>query len=570
METTKKSHKRSFSFLTFMVGFMVLILVLFAIAVIIIGYFAFTQSFTNEYTDYVYRIASSGAKEVDGDYIDTYLEHTSDEMYEIYDSIGSKKDKEDLTEEEYMAYTYVTTEDNLSQLCNNMNMAVVYVIRPSEDYQQYTSIFNCLNANSKFDKWELGHVTDTSSDDYITAYKKILNGNSEGETIERINNLGEGEPHITALVPVKDSKGNVTAIICAQRNLGDLNLVRQNFIQGVGALAVILVILVIILSARFLKRDLIDPITIISMESDRFAKEKTRVEDGTLSHSICKVNEVNNLAHSIDQMEKDTVQYIEDITVFTGEKERLGAELDLASNIQIGMLPTVEQMLSEKKGYSIYASTTPAREVGGDFFDFYMMDDTHLVILIADVSDKGVGAAFFMAIAKTLIRARAGMGGSATEIITYVDKMISERNSEGMFVTVWMAIIDLSTGHVDVCNAGHDYPAIMFGSDDYIIQKGTRHGPPVGFIPGARFIQSEFEIAPGDRIFLYTDGLNEAKRSDGERFGLDRLVTVLNAHKEESNEKLIANMKDAVRLFVGSEPQFDDMTMLSFTFEEKI
>ena len=227
-------------------------------------------------------------------------------------------------------------------------------------------------------------------------------------------------------------------------------------------------------------------------------------------------------------------------------------------------------MSEPKEGYSIYASMTPARAVGGDFFDFYMIDDTHLVILIADVSDKGVGAAFFMAISKTLIKARAGMGGSAAEIISYVDKMIAEKNTEGMFVTVWMAIIDLSTGHVNICNSGHDYPAIMTGSGDYVIEKKTPHGPPIGFIPGAQFVEYDIDIEPGDRIFLYTDGLNEAKRSDGERFGLDRMLTVLNSHKGDSNEKTIAAMKDAVALFVGPEDQFDDMTMLSFTYEKKI
>ena len=267
-------------------------------------------------------------------------------------------------------------------------------------------------------------------------------------------------------------------------------------------------------------------------------------------------------------MEIDTVGNIERITSIVAEQERLGADLDLASKIQIGMLPLKSQLLTEYSEFDVHATMKPAMEVGGDFYDFYMIDDTHLAIEIADVSDKGLGAAFYMAIAKTLFKSRARMGGSAVDIVTYVDKMISEKNPSGMFVTVWFAIIDLVTGHVDVCNAGHDYPAIMLGGQDFVIEK-TPHGPPVAFIPGATFTGYSFEMEPGDRIFLYTDGLNESKRSDGERYGLDRMLSVLNSHKDSTNEELITTMMYSVSKFVGNEPQFDDMTMLGFTYKAR-
>ena len=244
-------------------------------------------------------------------------------------------------------------------------------------------------------------------------------------------------------------------------------------------------------------------------------------------------------------MEVDTIKNIEDITRITSERERIGAELSLASGIQNGMLPSHNQMLDDVEGFEIFATMDPAKEVGGDFYDFYMIDDTHLAMLIADVSDKGVGAAFFMAIAKTLIKARALMGGSPVEIITYADKLISEKNPEGMFVTVWLGIIDLETGHMDICNAGHDYPAVMKDNKKYVIEK-TPHGPAVAFLPGVEFVETELDLKPGDRIFLYTDGLNEAKGMDGDRFGLDRMLSVLNIYNGLNDKELIAEMKKNV------------------------
>ena len=135
-----------------------------------------------------------------------------------------------------------------------------------------------------------------------------------------------------------------------------------------------------------------------------------------------------------------------------------------------------------------------------------------------------------------------------------------------MFVTVWFAIIDLETGHVDACNAGHDYPAILKHDEDFVIEK-TVHGPPIGFIPGAQYEAYDFTLEPGDKIFLYTDGVNESKGPDGDRFGLDRLLDVLNANKDLSNDELVEKVKEAVQDFAGSEPQFDDMTMLLFTVD---
>ena len=256
-------------------------------------------------------------------------------------------------------------------------------------------------------------------------------------------------------------------------------------------------------------------------------------------------------------------------------------EVEIASNIQKGILPKDTSRMTGRKNYDIYASMTPVQEVGGDYYDYFMIDDTHLAILVADVSDKGLGAAFFVMITKVLIKTKAELGGTPSEIIKYVDDRMSKANTSLMFVTMWLGIIDLANGHVEACNAGHDYPAILRSQTDqeksegFVIEK-TEHGPPIAFLPGMPFPGISFDLKPGDRIFLYTDGLTEAKRiapvhsgtkhSKAERFGTDRMLEVLNTHKSDNSRNLITAMQKAVADFADDEPQFDDITMLTFTY----
>ncbi|MCR4716142.1 MAG: PP2C family protein-serine/threonine phosphatase [Lachnospiraceae bacterium] len=240
-------------------------------------------------------------------------------------------------------------------------------------------------------------------------------------------------------------------------------------------------------------------------------------------------------------------------------------ELDIASRIQEGLLPNIFPAFPDRTEFDIYASATPAKEVGGDFYDFFMIDDSHLAILIADVSDKGIGAALFMSASKIIIKTRALLGGSPAKILKYADQRIAENNEMGMFVTVWMAIIDLETGQVNACNAGHEYPAIL-KRDNYCVTH-TEHGAPLAFIPDSDYPEISFKMNPGDRLFLYTDGVTDAKSHSGARFKTENLVPLLNANKDLSDEELVNKVIDEVTHFMGNEEQFDDITMLSFTYK---
>jgi len=537
----KKKKDRNPNLYTLVITFVLFLLALLSFCIALIGYHSFTKYFTEEYNESVEKTAVTARYLVDGNRIKYYLENGED------------------------SNDYKETKYYLTRLCNSQGMSVIYVMTVSNDYKLTTSVFNCLSDDSTYTPWEIGYEVPTSDVEYEKAYKKMYEEGLESATVVRIENLNTGKPHVTALVPIKDDSGKVVAILHVQRFVKRLNTIRRKYLVQLSVTAGILMLLAGLMASVFLRKQVVKPIRKLTGEAERFARDNTRQEIG-FDKGICKVREINSLAASIDKMEYDTVKYVADITAMTKESERIGTELDVASKIQTGLLPVEFPAFPEREEFDIFATMDPAKVVGGDFYDFFLVDDTHLAFLIADVSDKGIGAAFFMAIAKTIIKTHALTGASPSEILEAADRIIATKNPAGLFVTVWMGVIDIVTGHVTACNAGHDYPALLQNKEEgYQIQK-IKHGPPVAFLPNMEFPAIEFDMKPGDRIFLYTDGLNEAKREDGERFGTARILEVLNSHQGDSEEATLMAMHEAVRAFSGDEPQFDDMTMLGFTF----
>jgi sigma-B regulation protein RsbU (phosphoserine phosphatase) len=208
---------------------------------------------------------------------------------------------------------------------------------------------------------------------------------------------------------------------------------------------------------------------------------------------------------------------------------------------------------------------TPAKEVGGDFYDFFFVDEDHLALVMADVSGKGVPAALFMVIAKTLIKNRALMGGSPAEVLSYANDQLCEGNDAQLFVTVWMAIIELSTGKGLAANAGHEHPAIKRAGGEWELVT-YRHSPAVATMEGMVFKEHEFELNPGDRLYVYTDGVAEATDAHDELYGTERMLNALNREAEASPEVLLKNVKADIDEFVGDADQFDDITMLGLYY----
>lgn len=249
----------------------------------------------------------------------------------------------------------------------------------------------------------------------------------------------------------------------------------------------------------------------------------------------------------------------------TEKSERLATELNLASDIQTNVLPNIFPVYPDRKEISLHASMEAAKEVGGDFYDFFFIDENHLGLVMADVSGKGIPAALFMMVARTLIKNRALMGGTPSEILEDVNNRLCEGNVAELFVTVWFAIVDLSTGEGLAANAGHEHPAIC-GADGKYELVVYKHSPALGIMEGMQFREHSFKLNAGDSIFVYTDGVAEATNLEKELFGTDRMLEALNKNPDAIPEELLGNVKEGIDDFVKGAEQFDDITMMALKY----
>lgn len=349
-------------------------------------------------------------------------------------------------------------------------------------------------------------------------------------------------PESLVLAPVKDMERNIIAAIFA----------------FFAALA--LIIFCVVLLVRRFSRQLTAPLTALGQDVQA-------ISSGDLDHraEIRSNDEIGDLAVSFNNMAASLKQHIEHLTAVTAEKERIGAELDVATHIQKSMLPCIFPAFPDRKEFDIYATMNPAKEVGGDFYDFFMVDDTHLAVVMADVSGKGVPAALFMVIGKTLIKDHTQPGKSLGEVFTDVNNMLCDSNSEGLFITAFEGVLDLVTGEFRYVNAGHEPPYLCKQGEDFEAYK-IKAGFVLAGMEDLRYREGSLQLMPGDRIFLYTDGVTEATDGAGRLYGSERLHRVLNANLDAGPETLLPTVKADVDQFVGDAPQFDDITMLCLAY----
>lgn len=247
------------------------------------------------------------------------------------------------------------------------------------------------------------------------------------------------------------------------------------------------------------------------------------------------------------------------------ETARLDTELTMATRIQAETLPNIFPAFPERDDFNIFASMNPAKEVGGDFYDFFLIDDTHLGLVMADVSGKGIPAALFMMVSKILVQNYAMMGLSPKEVLESVNRQICANNPEEMFVTVWYGCLDLETGKLTASNAGHEYPVLKKAGESFELIK-DKHGLVVGGMDGVKYSQYELQMDPGAKLFLYTDGVAEATNAENELFGTERMISALRIMENDSPKDVLGVVNAAVEDFVKDAPQFDDLTMMCVEF----
>ena len=370
----------------------------------------------------------------------------------------------------------------------------------------------------------------------------------------------------SAYEPILASDGEAVAIMGVDLDMNEVMRERHAFLFSMLMFAALLMAIAVAVTFLLMRKMATRPLSMLSKATLGFAdRGEGFTQEDVIDLPIRSQDEIGDLYQEIRSMQSRMVEYMQNLTRVTAERERIGAELNIATQIQADMLPRIFPPFPDRHEFDIYATMDPAKEVGGDFYDFFLIDEEHLGLVMADVSGKGVPAALFMVIAKTLIKNRAQMGGGPAETLRYVNDQLCEGNDAELFVTVWFAILDLQTGRGVAANAGHEHPVLRRENGKFELVL-YRHSPAVATLAGMKFREHEFEMHPGDTLFVYTDGVPEATNAGNELFGTDRMLDALNREADAAPETLLRNVRKDLDDFVGDAPQFDDITMLGLHY----
>ena len=488
-----------------------------------------------------YAYTKSAAELIDGDKIAYYLE------------TGEK--------DEY----YYEIEDFLNSFRLNTDIQYYYVFVPFEDDLVYIWDANVLKpGETEIDACELGY-----REEYMEGGKEAtysIYKQNPPEEIELVNDDKYGYI-ASAYSPVFNSNGEPVAVVGVDVYMPDLQANMREFLVAVIVTIMLVVLAAILLCYFFVKRRIVNPINKIRDASKSMVENLENEE--SINVTVNTGNEIEELFDSFKEMYGDVKDYIKQLSAVTAEKERIGAELDVAAHIQASMLPSIFPAFPERSEIDIYATMDPAKEVGGDFYDFFMVDDRHLAIVVADVSGKGVPAALFMVIGKTLIKDHTKPGCDLGKVFSEVNNLLCEGNSEGLFITAFEGVLDLVTGEFNFVNAGHEMPFVCKAGGDFEVHK-VRPGFVLAGMEDMRYRGGSMVLEPGDKIFQYTDGVPEATNIHNELYGMERLTKVLNTIKCGTPHEILPAIKADVDEFVGEAPQFDDITMLCLEYKARM
>ena len=488
-----------------------------------------------------YAYTKSAAELIDGDKIAHYLETEEKDEY------------------------YYEILDFLNSFRLNTDIQYYYVFVPFENDLVYIWDANALKPDeTEVDACELGY-----HEEYMEGGKEAtfsIYKQNPPEEIELVNDDKYGYI-ASAYSPVFDSNGDPVAVVGVDVYMPDLQANMREFLVVVVAAIFLVVLAAILMCFFFVKRKIVNPINKIR-DASKSMVENLENED-SIDVSVKTGNEIEELFDSFKEMYGDVKDYIKKLEGVTAEKERIGAELDVAKHIQASMLPCIFPAFPERHEIDIFATMDPAKEVGGDFYDFFMVDERHLAIVMADVSGKGVPAALFMVIGKTLIKDHTFPDRDLGEVFTAVNNLLCEANSEGLFITAFEGVLDLVTGEFTFVNAGHEMPFICKAGGNFEPYK-IRAGFVLAGMENMKYKAGTMQLDVGDKIFQYTDGVTEATNINNELYGMERLGAILNKVKAGTPHEILPAVKKNIDEFVGEAPQFDDITMLALQYNGSV
>ena len=498
------------------------------------------------YTEYTYSYARLIADNISGSVSTKYLETGTED--EDYNSICHAFMNAGIYGKEFKdIYLVVPTEDDMIYIC-----------------EIYHNIPEGKEDQSDTQAGFLEHRSYRSGEKEIMMHALESDGLPEQEKLYiGLRELG-GEKLATALVPIHTAEDEVPALVGVDLSIGAIWEAQMNLYVMLALTIVVITGIGIVFHYKIIERTMIRPIQSLKMDTDALVSKLDSDEEYV--SDVDTGDELEALAHSIEEMDHNLKHYIRENTMITAERERLGTELALAAHIQEDMLPRCFPPVPDRNEFDLYAVMDPAKEVGGDFYDFFLVDEDHLGLVIADVSGKGIPAALFMMKSMTLLRNCLLAGLSPEQAMEQLNKQISVNNSESMFVTVWLGVLEISSGRMTAVNAGHEYP-ILKNPEGYFEIRKDRHGIAAGTMEGIRYRDYELKLESGSILFVYTDGLPEANNADSRLFGMDRILRALNSTPSALEpEGILKTVRGAVDVFVGDEPQFDDLTMLCLAY----
>ncbi len=490
-----------------------------------------------------------------------------------YRSLSSSERAQNGTEEYRARFDSARNSEEYEYLLNlfsrfiqsdNVDVDVVYIAMYDRDTSAMVYIVDPdLDSESRLLPGDWEPVTSAGA-------AKFLDWNGEG----LLYDIGKTEKYgwlCTAGTPIRDEYGNICAFVLVDVAPSDMSGALALFAVQTGIGIVIVTALTALVQVKRIRKNVAEPINSIADAASQYVQDKQN-EASVIDHfgslDIHTGDEIENLADIMSDMEKDLAEHEVRIKKITAEEERLGTELHMATQIQQSMMPQVFPPYPDRKEFDLFASMSPAREVGGDFYDFFFIDSDHLGLVIADVSGKGIPAALFMMVAKVILQSCAMLGKSAGETLTKTNEALCSNNKVEMFVTVWFGILEISSGKITAANAGHEYPAVRKADGKFELFK-DHHGFVIGGLPGIKYKEYELFLEPGDKLFLYTDGVPEATDPDDELFGTQRMIDALNEAPDASVEKILHNVRNSVNRFVKDAEQFDDLTMLCIEYKGK-
>ncbi|MCR5762217.1 MAG: serine/threonine-protein phosphatase [Treponema sp.] len=502
-----------------------------------VGYWSFSNQFKNQHYSTILAIANASRECINPDKL--YYYKTSKERDEEFNNV------------EKILQDFVDKFD--------LNLLYVSIVEPP-DYTNITYIFNVVKKGGKLIQFPVGYTEYYTEKSYCSCVKRVYENK---ESLVRNSLNSRSGSHITANIPVFDSQGNVIAVIGAQKSVQEYIDARISYIRIVVIAELIFSVIFIFLFGSFFNSKFINPIKIIAKETDHFASWGGKPSDKLLS--IKNNDEIGILAHSVHQMENDVCKNIEELTKVTAEKERISTELNLAAKIQMGILPKGYPAFPERTDFDLYATMNPAKEVGGDLYDYLLLDDNRLLITVGDVSGKGVPAALFMMTAKTLIDSFAKNGRTPVQIFEKANAQLCIGNASSLFVTCWLGILDLETGELKYVNAGHPQPVLY--KDNKFAYLSEKPNFVLGAMEGMKYEEHSLKLNAGDRLFVYSDGVTEAINKQEVLFGEERLLNSIKETESLNVSDTLAKIRDSIVTFTDGAEQFDDITMLQVVWK---